>query len=148
MGRPTENTMNPSHTIASFYRAADLRPFDSADLASRFAETFVDHNRPDAPADVPDRAVAVGLFVQLASAFPDGKHELTLLEDLTENRALVYWKFTGTHQGSFFGNEPSNRQISIHGVDIFRVVNGLFTEQWHVEELLQLQTQMTPLPSS
>jgi predicted ester cyclase len=140
--------MNPSHAVAAFYKAADHRPFDSADLASRFAETFVDHNRPDAPADLPDSSVAVGLFVQLASAFPDGKHELTILEDLTKNRALVYWNFTGTHHGSFFGNEPSNRQISIHGVDIFRVVDGMFTEQWHVEELLQLQSQMTLLPST
>jgi SnoaL-like polyketide cyclase len=136
--------MNPAQALAAFYEIADQRPFDAAALASCFAPTFVDHNRPDAPADLPDSSVAVGLFIQLASAFPDGRHQLTLLENLSENRAMVYWNFTGTHTASFFGNEPSNRQISIHGVDVFTVANGKFTEQWHVEELLQLQAQMMP----
>jgi predicted ester cyclase len=137
------HTMNPAESIAAFYESADQRPFDAADLASRFASTFVDHNRPEAPADLADSALAVGLFVQLASAFPDGRHHLTLLENLSENRAMAYWRFTGTHTASFFGNEPSNQRVSIHGVDIFAVVDGMFTEQWHVEELLQLHTQMS-----
>lgn len=135
--------MKPSDAVIAFYQRADERPFNPNDLANHFAPSFVDHNRPSAPAELSDSAVSVGLFAQLAAAFPNGKHDLILVEDLSNKRTMVYWHFTGTHTASFFGNEPSNKTVSIYGVDIFTVADDKFTEQWHVEELLQLQSQMS-----
>jgi predicted ester cyclase len=129
----------PAETIRQFYTVVDDPSKGNDELAAFFSESFVDHNRSaDAPAEAPDRLVALGLFEQLAQGFPDAKHDLEILEDIGSNRAMVYWTYTGTHTGPFFDSPASGNEIKINGVDIFRVEDGLFVEQWHVEELATL----------
>jgi predicted ester cyclase len=47
------------------------------------------------------------------------------------------------HTGSWFGTPPTGREVSFTGTDIVRVPNDKITEIRHVEELLQLQQQLT-----
>jgi predicted ester cyclase len=58
--------------------------------------------------------------------------------------AMVYWTFEGTNSGTLFGAPASGNEVSINGVDIFRVADGQFVEQWHVEELMSLFQQIAP----
>lgn len=129
----------PAETIREFYTVVDDPSKGNDALAAFFSESFVDNNRSaDAPAEVPDRLVVLGLLEQLAQGFPDAQHNLEILEDIGSDRAMVYWTYTGTHTGQFFDFPASGREIRINGVDIFRVEDGLFVEQWHVEELATL----------
>jgi predicted ester cyclase len=132
-----------TQTIAAFYKAVDDSRIPATSLSDYFAENFVDHNRPgQAPAGVPDRNVALNLFAELEKGFPQSIHKLEILEDLGADRAMVYWTFTGTQSGTFFGAPASHKSVTINGVDIFRVQNGKFVEQWHVEELMSLFQQI------
>lgn len=128
--------------VRMFYAAVDARA-DVGTLEDFFAPDFLDHDRPaNAPDGAPDRAVALGLFAELASGFPDGAHRLDILAPVGPDRAMAYWTFTGTHEGPFFGIPASGRPVEINGVDVFRVVDGRFVEQWHVEELMSLFAQI------
>lgn len=131
--------------VREFYETVDDKSKGAAAISDYFAEGYVDHDRsPVAPAEVPDRLVALGLFAELEKGFPDAVHSIDILENIGEDRAVVYWTFTGTNTGEFFGAPASGNKVEINGVDIFRVENGKFVEQWHVEELATLFQQIAP----
>lgn len=131
--------------IGRFYADVDNTAKSVGDLDAYYAETFQDHDRnPTAPAELSDKQVILGLFTELRAGFPDGKHVLDIVEDAGEGRAMVYWTFSGTHTGPFYGMPASGNAVSINGVDIFKVSDGQFAEQRHVEELLGMFEQMKP----
>jgi predicted ester cyclase len=131
--------------IAAFYATADRTSAPTDDLSMFFADNFVDHDRPvAAPDGVPDRAIALNLFSELKTGFPDGNHRLDMLHPIGADMAMVYWTFEGTNSGIFFGTPASGNKVSINGVDVFRVADGQFVEQWHVEELMSLFQQIAP----
>ena len=133
----------PAQLVRDFYAAVDAEVPDPAVYGALLAEGFVDQDRPAAfPADMPDRDVTLGLLAELERGFPDATHSLDILEPVGTDRAVVYWTFRGRHDGPFFGVPASGRQVEINGVDIFRVVDGRFVEQWHVEELQALFAQI------
>jgi predicted ester cyclase len=143
--------MNSTELIARLYELVDERPFNQDATQALFAESFSDHNRPEAPDFLTDTQVTMGLFSELAEAFPDGRHELVTVSKLEDDKAMVYWRFSGTHQKPFFGTEAHGNAVCIYGVDIFQV--GIFHDgepsqfvaQWHVEQLAQLAAQLLPL---
>lgn len=129
--------------IREFYQVVDNPDTNTSALSRFFANDFVDHNRPvNAPTQATDRDVALHLFSALSAGFPNATHDLDILEPIGTDRALVYWTFRGVQTGDFFGAAASNRTVEINGVDIFRVNNGRFVEQWHVEELMSLFGQI------
>ena len=102
-----------SETVRRFYAAVDKKPHNRAALSSFFAPEYKDHNRPVAPSNVPDSEVMLALFDQLNRGFPDARHEIVLLEPIGDGRAVVYWKFSGTHAGPFLDRPPSrHREIT------------------------------------
>lgn len=143
---PTPGLANEvADLIRDFYAAVDAEQPDPAAYGAMIAEGFVDNDRPEtAPEGATDREVILGLFAELEQGFPDAVHTLDILEPIGADRAIVYWTFEGRHDGPFFGIPASGRNISINGVDIFRVEDGAFVEQWHVEELYSLFAQIAP----
>lgn len=134
---------NAANLIKEFYTTVDDKTKSVEALSIFFADDYVDHDRsPSAPEGVPDRAVTLNLFSELKSGFPDAIHTIEILENIGDDRAIVYWTFYGTNTGSFFGAPASGNKVEINGVDIFRVKDGKFIEQWHVEELLTLFQQI------
>jgi predicted ester cyclase len=131
--------------IRKFYETADASVQPASDLGPFFADGFNDHNRPaTAPANLTDKQVILNLFQELKTGFPDARHALDIVSDIDENLAMVYWTFSGTQSGPFFGAPASNKRVRINGVDIFRAQDGKFIEQWHVEELMSLFAQIAP----
>lgn len=134
-----------ANLIAAFYETVDTTAAPAEDLSVFFAEAFVDNDRPDtAPDGVPDRDVTLNLFIELKAGFPNARHRLDMLHPIGADMAMVYWTFEGTNSGPFFGAPASGNEVSINGVDIFRVADGQFVEQWHVEELMSLFQQIAP----
>jgi predicted ester cyclase len=141
MSTPLSN--QAASLIQQFYRTADDPSQDAIALGDFIADDFKDHNRPaQVPATVSDKQALIGLFTEIKRGFPNAKHALQILAPIDADRAVVYWTFTGTHQGNFFGRAASGKTASINGVDIFRVRGAHFVEQWHVEDLLQLFAQI------
>jgi predicted ester cyclase len=68
-------------------------------------------------------------FTKWVSAWSDlTSHEDALLAG--DDRASIQWTITATHTGDFFGIAPTNRKIQISGMDVLRVQDGKFVEQW------------------
>jgi len=62
-------------------------------------------------------------------ALPD--MHITIEDILSEGeRAAVRWKVRGTHTGSLFDIEPTQRQIEARGTSWFRVCDGKLVEGW------------------
>jgi len=82
------------------------------------------------------------LIVTLNIGFTDMRHELEQIELIDDDRIFVRWRLTGKHTGTFLDIPPSGKNVDFNGHDLFVVRDGKIVEQWHVEELLNLITQI------
>ena len=75
------------------------------------------------------------------AAFPD--LQMTI-DDLVvaEDKAVVFFTLTGTHQGEFMGISPTGKGVRVHGVVRSRFENGRIAEEWEVLDQLALLTQL------
>lgn len=78
-------------------------------------------------------------YVALHQAFPDV--EFKIEDHVAEgDRVVTRWSARGTHKGEFQGIPPTGTQVSLHGIDIDRIVNGKIVECWmNFDELGLLQ---------
>lgn len=98
------------------------------DLAANYlAPTFVSHA---IPFSMPTSEQAgADFFPKFFAAFPDlQSHEDALLS--FGDRVAIQWTMTGTHTADFFGLAPTNKAFTVSGMDVLRVEDGLFVEQW------------------
>ncbi|OEV04868.1 hypothetical protein AN216_05330 [Streptomyces oceani] len=55
----------------------------------------------------------------------------------------AHWTFHGSYQGGVPGaTVPTGSRISFAGQDIFRAVDGMFTEYWVVSDALGMMTEL------
>ena len=74
------------------------------------------------------------------TAFPDSRTSIEQI--LVENdRVLVFLNWTGTHKGEVFGKQPTNQEVSMRTAHIFRIDDGMITEQWEIADQLELLRQ-------
>ncbi len=79
------------------------------------------------------------------AAIPDLKITVhALLED--GDRASDVWTLEGTHAGPIMGVAATGRRLRFSGADTIAARDGRITDIWHVEELLQMLTQMGAAP--
>lgn len=79
------------------------------------------------------------------SAFPDAHIEIDEL--LAEGDLVVArWTGTGTHEGDLMGIEPTGAEISVMGMEMFRVSDGELVEGWEVFDLLGMLQQLGAVP--
>jgi predicted ester cyclase len=58
------------------------------------------------------------------------------------DKVVVRWHGTGTHTGEFRGIAPTEKEISIAGVAIYRVENGGIVEGWSQADTFSLLSQI------
>lgn len=104
-------------TVVSNHRLEELPDFISADCVVRSGENEI-------PLGVD------GMRAHLAAirnTYPD--YTMKITRQYTDGEYVISeFVMTGTHQGDFLGITPSNKVISITGVDIDKVVDGKITE--------------------
>jgi predicted ester cyclase len=82
----------------------------------------------------------------LLSAF--NPYVFTIRDLVAEGDTVVaHWTNTATHSGSFMGIPPTGRVLTISGIDIHRLRDGMMAEHWHVVEELQMMQQLGLVPS-
>ena len=59
--------------------------------------------------------------------------------------ALVSYR--GTHQGAFRAISPTDKPISVMGINIFRIVNGKMVEHWGLADRLSTLQQLGVVPT-
>jgi len=91
------------------------------------AEDFVNHDPPFGAAA--DRAGLRAAGAMFRAAFPNWHSQLHLL---VAEGDIVVEQFTagGTHRGEIMGVAPTGREVSLRGINIFRVRDSRIAERW------------------
>jgi steroid delta-isomerase-like uncharacterized protein len=94
----------------------------------------------------PGRAGVQQFFTALRAAFPDIHNTI---EDMLAEGDKVVWRSTirGTHTGPFRGIPPTGKQVTITAINILRIVDGQFVENWGEQDNLGLMQQLGVIPS-
>lgn len=107
------------------------------------AEDFVNHDPPfGVSADREGMRTAAELMRQ---GFPDWRSEV---HELVAEGDIVVERFTasGTHRGQLMGIEPSGKTVSLPGINIFRLRDGLVVERWGRLDELGFLRQLGVVP--
>jgi len=127
-------------------------------LVRRYVEEFVDRSNFELSDEIfapnfvrygPDQVSGVEdlkhFFAMLHSGFPGFQ---STIEDLFAEGDKVVLRFTfhGTHQGEFMGIGPTGKQVTMAGIDIFRIADGKIVELWNQEDVLGMMQQLGAIP--
>jgi len=63
------------------------------------------------------------------------------------DKVAVRFTFSGTHKGEIMGIPPTNKELTIWGINIYRVVGGKFVEGWERADTLGLMQQLGVVPT-
>jgi steroid delta-isomerase-like uncharacterized protein len=129
------NGVDLIHRLHEIWNTGNLELIDRV-----YAPDFLAHW--PASAEVPERRGIDGIRLAVArirTAFPNW-HEHVLDVFGTGDRVASRYVSTGTHQGAFWGIEPTGRRVEIEEISIFRIAGGRVAEQWCMfDELARLQ---------
>lgn len=103
------------------------------------SEDYVNHDIfPGEPTGREGVKKVLGLFL---TAFPDLQE--TTVRLIAEGELVVHqWRSRATHRGEFRGIPATGREVSMNGIEIFRVRNGQITERWGLADSLGLLRQL------
>jgi steroid delta-isomerase-like uncharacterized protein len=105
-----------------------------------FASDYLRHDLRPSQA-LPGPAGQAKIAEDFRRAFPDLRFEVDLVlgeDDLVAAR----WTATGTHTGPWGSLEPTGKQATFSGVNIFRFADGKVVEIWNHRDDLGLMTQV------
>jgi steroid delta-isomerase-like uncharacterized protein len=72
--------------------------------------------------------------------------EVTIQQMLVDDqRVTVHWRLTATHTGEFMGIPATDTQVSIAGMEINRIADGLIRETWRLSDTMTLMQQLDAL---
>ncbi len=133
----SDTTTTNKEVVREFFAALDAQDFDA--LSDLLVEEFVAH-----PADGTDRVGRDAVFELIRgfySSFPDYTHAIDAM--IAEgNLVAARINYGGTHRGEFRGVAPTGRQVDYNGMFILRVVDGMVTEAWSIDDNLNLMSQL------
>ena len=129
------NGIDLIHSLHEIWNTGNLELIDRV-----YAPDFLAHW--PASSEVPERRGIDGIrfgVARIRTAFPDW-HERVLDVFGSGDRVASRYVSTGTHQGAFWGIEPTGRRVEIEEISIFRIAGGRVAEQWCMfDELARLQ---------
>lgn len=122
---------------------ADVLNGGRLDLLDRMiGADYVEHN--PAPGQAAGAAGVRARIETLRAAFPDLRF---VLEDLVGEGDIVAarYQWQGTHQGAFLGVAPTQRRLTVRGMDFYRLHGGLVVEHWDNVDEFGMLTQLGDL---
>ena len=117
-----EDNKNKVRQVLAAFEASD----ESA-IENLHAPGFVAHGMP--PGLSPD----VEGMKKLAQIIVEGlgESEITIDDLFGEgDRVALRFTHTGVHQGEMFGIPPSNRRVTVTGIEIYRMSDARIAEYW------------------
>lgn len=81
---------------------------------------------------------AIGLWRSAFSDIHMTVEQLLFEDDVVANRFTT----TGTHDGPLFGIPPTGRRMTVHGMEMHRVVDGRVVESWIGDDVPSILMQL------
>ena len=80
------------------------------------------------------------------SAFPDA--HMTIDDIVAEgDKVMVRWTARATHKGQLLNLAPTNKQITVTGIDVYRISGGKIEESWINWDALGFLQQLGAVPA-
>jgi steroid delta-isomerase-like uncharacterized protein len=107
------------------------------------ASDFVDHD--PVSGQRPGLAGYREMVGAFRAAFPDlrVKNEDVITE---EDKVVARWTAHGTQSGRLMDIPPTGKQVTLKGIDVFRVKGGKIVERWGEFDALGLFNQLGAIP--
>jgi steroid delta-isomerase-like uncharacterized protein len=124
--------------------AATLSAHDIDAFAALFSDSYIQHQLSAAappPANIAPKQASVAFFKARLAGMPDLKVEIEALV-ADKDRVAASFVYTGTHQGLWFGVQPTGKPLRFTSCDIFRVENGLIAEHWGMGDIAGVMAQL------
>jgi steroid delta-isomerase-like uncharacterized protein len=103
-------------------------------------------HKPERPVPRTLMDLQQGMAGLLGKVFPDGQY--TIERRVAEaNPVAWHWVFRATHQGEIMGIPPTGKQITVGGVNIFRLMDGKVVEDWVYRDTTGFMRQLGALPA-
>lgn len=131
------NTTESNKAVVTDFIDGLFTKGDPSAVDTYLAEDFINHDPPFGV--TPDREGMRAAGAMMRTAFPDWHSEL---HALVAEGDIVVERFTatGTQQGEVMGVAPTGREISLPGINIFRLRDGRIVERWgRLDELAFLK---------
>lgn len=113
-------------------------PRDLGILDDLLSPDYVDHSPAGGASD------RTGVRPKL-EALRTGFSDVTFTLEATVSEGDVVaarWHWHGTHDGAFTGYGPTGRQVTVRGMDFYRIVSGRICEHWDVVDSAGLLAQI------
>jgi steroid delta-isomerase-like uncharacterized protein len=85
------------------------------------------------------------LVAMFRAAFPD-LHCTVEDEIIGGDMFSAHWTMRGTHKGLFMGNQPTGKQIQVHGIIFAKFEDGMVVEYWMLIDQLGMLQQLGIIP--
>ena len=123
------------------YLGGDLSHWDEL-----IDDDFVDHDPMPGMAD--DKKGQRDIAEMVIATFSNRKLAMHDLVETNDGRVVENWRMDGTHTGEAMGIPPSNQDVSVRGMEIWRVANGKIAEHWGVVDISDVLEKAGLLPPS
>ncbi|MDQ3294877.1 MAG: ester cyclase [Actinomycetota bacterium] len=75
------------------------------------------------------------------TAFPDLEIQVEeLVAD--DGKVAIAYTVSGTHQGDFEGHAPTGKRMSVRGLQLTRIEDGMVVERWGMSDQLTIHKQL------
>jgi steroid delta-isomerase-like uncharacterized protein len=92
------------------------------------------------PGPVRGREALKQLFTSYLAAFDVHRtNEFIIAEG---DMVVAYDTYRVTHKGEFAGIPPTGKELTVTGIDIYRIVDGKIVEQWYEMDLTGMLQQL------
>jgi len=110
------------------FLAGDFSKFD--DLVD---DRYTDHDPMPGMAD--DKKGLRDTAEMVVATFDNRKMAMHELVETSDGRLVENWIMTGTHVGEAMGIPVSNQDISVRGMELWKVADGKVVEHWGVIDI-------------
>ena len=123
---------------------------DNKKLVRRFADERMNNGN----LDIHDEMLAPGLdtegwkewILYLHAAF--GNIRYTILDIIADDdKVVLHWRFSATHQGDFLGVAATSKEVTVQGLALFRVMHGKIAEDTSYWDNLSILEQLGAAPA-
>jgi steroid delta-isomerase-like uncharacterized protein len=123
--------------------------FVGGDLSSWdefFGDDFVDRDPMPGMAD--DKKGQRDVAEMVVTTFSNRRMSMHDLAETDDGRVVENWRMEGTHIGDALGIPASNQDISVRGMEIWRVAGGKIVEHWGVVDISDVLEKAGLIPPS